>query len=531
MPEYMRAFGYFLALSLVAFMLTRNSFNKRAGKQRVNVWMASWLLIGATVFLLQNIWLFLLTSTIVLMFSVRWERERLIPYILAVCAVPAFSIVVLGAFGIQLLYQGPAQDFYGAVLLTPLLFRQDPSVSAQKSGSRAFMLLGLYVALAVVLSMRELNVTSTIRAAIALGLTTLWPFLAASKVDSEDRMRVICTALVFCLIPLSLIGLLELAKGWRIYQTAYLMWGDTSLAFQYVTRDGSLRAAGPTGGPIIFGFMFMTGIGLLLGLPAIASTRWQGVPLAAMLAVGLVSALSRGPWLGTLAILIVFVVTGRNALGNLVKSGAAAMVLFVPLLLTPMGAKIVNLLPFVGNVDSENVDYRFDLFDKAWTVIMQNPFFGSVDFLQTPEMESMRQGQGIIDIVNNYVGVALQYGFIGLGLYLLFFLVVLLGLLKVILRLPDGEVQLKLMARALFATLIGALITISTVGSLGQISYLIWLLAGLSVAHTRIAASKIASIILRGNARPAPHKLAGIPASPGGRVVAARIKIDGSNGR
>ena len=116
MPEYMRAFGYFLALSFVALILTTKSFNKLADTERVSVWSALWVIIGLTLFLLQNVWLFLLISNFVLMISVRWERDRLVPYILAICAVPAFTIIVPGAFGIQTLLQASAQDFYGAVL-------------------------------------------------------------------------------------------------------------------------------------------------------------------------------------------------------------------------------------------------------------------------------------------------------------------------------------------------------------------------------------------------------------------------------
>ena len=37
-------------------------------------------------------------------------------------------------------------------------------------------------------------------------------------------------------------------------------------------------------------------------------------------------------------------------------------------------------------------------------------------------METMRQGEGIIDIVNSYLQVALETGLVGLGFFLLIFI-------------------------------------------------------------------------------------------------------------
>jgi hypothetical protein len=69
-----------------------------------------------------------------------------------------------------------------------------------------------------------------------------------------------------------------------------------------------------------------------------------------------------------------------------------------------------------------SIDYRSQLMDNAWIVIQQNLWLGSIDFLKTPEMEAMRQGEVIIDIVNTYLSLLLAYGVIGFGLFLGFFL-------------------------------------------------------------------------------------------------------------
>ena len=106
--------------------------------------------------------------------------------------------------------------------------------------------------------------------------------------------------------------------------------------------------------------------------------------------------------------------------------GAACVFL---LLLTPIGDRIINLLPYVGSEENTvTADYRTKLLENSWIVIQRNPVFGSVDYLETPEMQEMIQGQGIIDVVNTYIQVALNTGLVGLGLFVLFFAAVLAGL-------------------------------------------------------------------------------------------------------
>jgi O-antigen ligase len=151
------------------------------------------------------------------------------------------------------------------------------------------------------------------------------------------------------------------------------------------------------------------------------------------------------------------------------------------LALFPAGQKVLNLLPFIGQVDESNVTYRQRLLDNAWLVIERHPWFGSVDYLQTPEMLSMIQGQGIIDIVNTYVRVALDHGISGLLLFALFFALAGLGVFKSLRQAKEPEPRL--LGRALLATLAGVLLTIFTVSSISVIPWMYWTLAGVCVAY------------------------------------------------
>ena len=119
-------------------------------------------------------------------------------------------------------------------------------------------------------------------------------------------------------------------------------------------------------------------------------------------------------------------------------------------------------------------------------VIQRNPWFGSSNFNETPEMEAMRQGGGIIDIVNTYIRVTLEQGFVGLGLFVGFFALTLLGIYRAMRLIPDKDSEEYLLGRVLFATLLAILVMIFTVSSITFIPIVYWSVAGMGVAYTRM---------------------------------------------
>ena len=147
---------------------------------------------------------------------------------------------------------------------------------------------------------------------------------------------------------------------------------------------------------------------------------------------------------------------------------------------------MINLLPFIGKTEQGNVDYREKLITNSMIVIQRNPWFGSTDFLDTPEMESMRQGQGIIDIVNHYIGITLQTGFVGLGLFVGFFALTLIGIFRAMRKIPDKDSEEYLLGRVLLATILAILVIIFTVSSISFIPIVYWSVAGMGVAYSQM---------------------------------------------
>jgi O-antigen ligase len=181
---------------------------------------------------------------------------------------------------------------------------------------------------------------------------------------------------------------------------------------------------------------------------------------------------------------MVFMALGPKPVKQLLGLGLLGALALPVLALFPAGQKVLNLLPFIGQAEEFNITYRERLLENSWIVIERNFWLGSVDYLQTPEMQSLIQGQGIIDIVNTYVGVALDYGMVGLGLFCLFFALAGLGVFKAFRK--QAEPEPRLLGRALLATLAGVLLTIFTVSSISVIPWLYWTLAGMCVAYAHV---------------------------------------------
>ncbi len=104
-------------------------------------------------------------------------------------------------------------------------------------------------------------------------------------------------------------------------------------------------------------------------------------------------------------------------------------------------------------------------------------------------MEDLRQGEGIIDIVNTYLGVALNYGLIGLFFFLSF---ILFGMTKAYARareLSHSDPDLALLGTSLIACIVGTLIMIDSSSFILGSEKMFYVLAGLTTAYARLTRS------------------------------------------
>ena len=231
----------------------------------------------------------------------------------------------------------------------------------------------------------------------------------------------------------------------------------------------------------------MVAVGCMLGIwQTIRSSQLKGI-VSVIFAAGLFATLARGPWVGVAVLLLVYLAIGPNAIANLGKVAVIGAVGLALLLVTPVGTRLIDLLPFVGTVGEGSVTYRQKLFDNSIVVIQRNPLFGTPDYRQEPEMRAMMQGEHIIDIVNTYLEIAMRSGLVGLSLFVGIFATILLRLRRVLKFHGVNDVNFNTCVRASIATLIAMLVTIATVSSIDFIPYVYWSFAGLCVSLIRIA--------------------------------------------
>lgn len=484
MPLHIRAFIVVIFIAVAVFMILAKPARQIVDAAEFKRLRNLWLVVTCTAFLVGNFWLFALFSTFFIIFAAKREATTPALYWLLLCVIPPASHSISGFGIINRLFGLNMPRLLALVILLPVLFLGGRAVKRYaKKIILPDIFITLFFLLIVILSFRQGNMTVGLRTSFVLFLGAVLPYFAFSRRLNDFRaIKYTMFAFLLPLFVFAVIGGFEMIRNWKLYSLPGIAEGTS-----YLGRQGNLRASVTTDQPIVLGYILMIGVGFLLPMAERYLTRMQSILAFGALGLGLIASLSRGPWVGTVALIIIYISTGRNAIKKLAGIGFAMIMLLPVLYLTPYWQKIVGLIPFIGSVDSDNIGYRERLFEQSWIVINRSPWFGSIDYLNTPEMQSLIQGQGIIDIVNSYIRIALNYGFVGVFLFVAFYISVLMGIRRSVKRLPAENEEMKEIGRAIFATLCAVLITIGTVSSISFIPYLYWSLAGLGVAYVNIA--------------------------------------------
>ena len=183
-----------------------------------------------------------------------------------------------------------------------------------------------------------------------------------------------------------------------------------------------------------------------------------------------------------LAGVLVYLLAGRNWRRNIVRTLVLALLVAPVLAFTPLG----EVLYSSATAESQNFDYRVRVFEVATGVILQSPFFGAFNALYSPAMQELRQGQGIIDIVNTYIGVGLRSGLVGMSLFAGFFVAVALRLWPILRSASLADTGAGDVGRALLAALACIVVTIGTVSPITYVPIIYYLVSALCVAFARV---------------------------------------------
>jgi O-antigen ligase len=501
MPEHIRALVVILVMAAGVFALAKApvcalACREADFKRRRNMWFA----VTVVAFLSSNPWVYVVAVSAVLYYAYTREHNKLALYFFLIATLPPFDVKVPGFSAGSMLLEVQYYRMTATCLLLPafLAFKPEP---AERFG-RLLMdkLLVAYMVLIFWLVLEATNFTIALRLGVIYNITDIFlPYYVASRcLRRMEDVRDAAMSLIVPLLVLALIGLFEFSRHWLLYSSLPNFLGVEWDLQHYLARGTSLRAVGTMGQAIPLGYAMAVAIGLFLYAGKLIPNRTWRVLTVLLLLGGLIASLSRGPWIGVLLMYVVFTAAGREPVKKLSRVVVGALIVMPLLLVSPLGDTVVSYLPFVGSVQGgDTADFRAQLLTSSIDVFKRNPFFGSFDYLRAPELQSLRTGAGLIDVVNTYVGIALAYGAVGLVLFVGFFVVAGFRIFKAMRSIQNPDDERHVLGQALFATLVGILFIIFTCSSISIIPVLYWPIAGLGIAYARLAALPLVGGVAR----------------------------------
>jgi hypothetical protein len=478
-----------LAKSFAPFFISSEDFARRR-----NVWYA----LTVTAFLSPSFWLFAFVAIPILTIAGRKDSNPTALYFMLLQVIPLIEVPI-PMIGMKYLFNINHYLLLSFCVMTPAamrIIRSKEKVGASRLGRMDYCLLA-YGLLTAILYVRTQtpdgglypgSVTESLRRAFVFLFSIFIPYFAISR-GVHSRNLLIDSMAAFCLncALLSGIAIFESANHWLLYGELAGRWGDAMPLFElYITRGTSLRAMASTGHAMALGHMLVVAFGFWLYLQSRVTSRSARFGGAGIFWSGLMAAYTRGAWIGGVIVYFVFVTLQPRALSNLFKATCAAVVIAGLISLTPLGHRIVSVLPFFGGqVDNFNVVYRQRLFERSWQVIQESPMLG--DQAALLKMQDLRQGQGIIDLVNTYMEILLENGFVGMSLFLSFMLIALVKAWSSSRRCMQNDADLGVLGASLVSCIITTLVMIENESFSGVTVVLFYSLAALAVAYASLS--------------------------------------------
>lgn len=485
-----------MVFAVVRIPITAGPCTEQDFKRRRN----TWYFLTLSAFLAHNFWLFILVATIGLVYALKTESNRYALYLGLMLTLPQLTASIPGLGVVNKIFAIDQLRLLALVILLPayLSLRRHPGVEPFGSLWCDRLLIGIFLA-ELLLTVPYRSLTSVVRDSILYKFTDVFLtyYVASRSLRSVRAFRDALGAFVLGALVFSAVLAFESVRNWLLYRSVDDALGVVQgFGGIYLRRAGLLRAEGTAGQAIVAGYTCAVAMGLFLYVGSTIK-RWPWRTLCWLILLGgIVGALSRAPWLGAAMMLFIYLLFGPSPAMSLLKVLGALLACLPVAVFSGFGATIIDFLPWVGTVDASTVEGRERLTTVAMKVIAQNFWFGNYDYATLPALEVLRDGSGIIDLVNTYIIIALKGGVVSLGLFVACALAAVLGVINALWRIRDRRDERHGLGRALLATLSGVLFVIATVSPIFFVYPIYWSLVGLSVGFRRM--------VLQGEVRAAP---------------------------
>lgn len=479
MPN-IRACIYVLVAIYAGYMLCTYVF--RHHRQDIKNMAIGWAVITVLIFLIPSPPVYFLLMGLILFKIAPKDRDKRFQFYCAVLpAIPMIFLWRISFLGIETVMMFDHVKLISIAILLPLFFEPkskqsfQPSQAHVRQSYRLFKLFLVYLIVTLILELRGSNATSMVRMCVETFLNPIIFLVVANRMCRDRQMlNAVLLAMLVSGVFIALISCVEQFTKWKLYNEVsgrFVLWKTAAQVVRDI-RWGMMRTP-TTLGPIPLGYFMSLCIVISIyfsGLKKRGDQQYGGSILITMLCfAGLIFSGSRGAWIIAAVMLgfLKFFDDGFKPLRGIVTVAGVLAIFSFP-----------AIMNYLAQSDPYGTfRYRMDLFTNSLIVIKDNFMFGDLDFRSHPALEASRQGQGIIDVVNVYLGVALRYGVPVLMLLLFIIVSVIKGLLKVRAKEEALEVgsDYEWQARIVLVMILGGITMVATVSFVDRISHYLWL--------------------------------------------------------
>lgn len=483
-----------LAIAMLVFRLAKAHALRFSTPQdfsrRRNVWLA----LTTVAFLSSNFWLFILFAAPLLYWAGRKDTNPIALYLLVLHTIPDVPVDIPAVMVKELFPLDNYRLLSFCVLIPTAWAVRRANVKANLRGMTvmdylllAFGALQLLHYVPPDLPGQVLlhdSATNVLRRGFLFFVDIYVLYYVVSR-TCTNRKIILEAMAAFCLASaiMALVAVFESLRHWLLYTDITVRWGQPLVSGYSYVRAGFLRGQASAGHAIALGYLLAVALGFWLYVRSQLESRSARIAGVLVFCMGLAATFSRGPWVGAIAIYFVFAALSPRTISRMFKTAAVLALAMGALSLTSAGQGIIHSLPYFGagaTVDPSAL-YRDRLVERSWEIIQQNPFLG--DPLALLQMQDLRQGEGIIDIVNTYAEIALFYGLVGVVIFIGFLLTAFARTYWFMRSVAPTDPDLATLGASLAATIAGVLLMLLDSSFILGVPIIYYLLGGLAAGY------------------------------------------------
>jgi hypothetical protein len=297
-------------------------------------------------------------------------------------------------------------------LFVPIVLNEKPNkeIFRYHAVDRAVLFFFMWLAM---LSFRAPTFTGMVRANFWLVIDYVILYIAIRRYLTNYSL--VFAALGFSLFSQCTLGFLEALMKWHIHSDVEMLGNFAEqVNAQYKFRGAFLRVQASFLNPLIFALFanmaFLVSVIYWAKIGILNTEHYSKLAARGAVVIAVLGTLSSGSRAGIAgSVLIILVSMGLMWAVRRKKDPKT-------LLVSTFVTAVTLFWIFGQDFMQKHFWYRKRLLELGSEVIMSKPFFGSK--VMDQRMEELRQGEGIIDLVNTYIQIGLENGLIALMVFM-----------------------------------------------------------------------------------------------------------------